>query len=292
MRPRRGRPNKPLSEYVRTSVWVYGTQQLAGGITFNELERQYIEAKTGVRPKSSSLSRAWKRYANGEQGLADQTSPSCQVAWADRRYPGSRQLYDAFVWDLVNVHHDKGLPAIRNIDVQGRCAASVQEPIKAVDSRITHVGKFPNMGFLSSDIAVGTPHLDALGLLLYQVCNKAPWHPAQENVRLVRKWLNRWAFELPYLEPVHERLFSMLEIQVPRLGDLTGRRGIDPLKSDRQNLADVQVNEREFQKREQQELRVHYPDADVDFLYKYGPLLDEMDSMFASFFERQQASGE
>lgn len=123
------------------------------------------------------------------------------------------------------------------------------------------------------------PHLDALGLLLFQVCSKAPWQPAQEYVRLARKWLTKWALELPHLSPVRNQFLSMLEVQIPRLGALAGVHGIDPKKTDQQNLADVQANERQFQKQAQLELRMHYPDHDVNFLYKNGLLLDAIEML-------------
>ncbi len=246
---RRGPPNKCPSERVRVSVWAHGVKAMSGDTGFNDLERQYVMATKGIRLKSRELSRAWYKYANGERGLDEHAALERQVAWADGQYPGSAQLFNAFVWDLLKIHHKEGLPGVRTIDIPKRCAVSVRAKLRSDPANFGRLGYFSYLSFFGCDKAVEIAHLDALGLLLFQVCSKELTDYAQEYVRLARKWLKIWAFELPYLAPAREPLFDMLEKQVPRLGPLTGKRGIDPAKSERQDTADAEVNERAFLRR-------------------------------------------
>lgn len=258
-------------------MWVHNVQYLAGNISFGQLEKLFWRSTHPGEAMPERLPDAWYRYAKGVHGLTPPGESDSQVDWANgaNQYPGSAAIYNAFIWDLLKVYYEEGPEQLAILDYGERCNAAVRNKIKSNPNSFMPLGYFPSLSFTGCDIAVKTPHIDALGLLLLQVCKLDPWYYAEMNVLAVRNWLKRWAYELPYLAPVRERLFTMLEMQVPRLGDLTGKRGINPAKSQKKDRADVSANESTFQKNAHRELRETYSEEEIKVLYDGDFLIKE-----------------
>lgn len=234
--PRRGRPSAPIVDRARASYWAWSVQKAAGK-SFAELEREMALQPFSQRDGGSfNQPHAWLKYAKGER---TPTPPSkgdkSPVIQAEKRYPGTRAIYDSIVWDLM---YDYQTKPTKRLNLTHRISPFVLNKIDPKD-----IEKKDQYRILLTTEGISKlpfiRHIDALGLLLMQWRN-LDWERADISIiYLARTWL---LYSFQWMEPfvTCKRLIAKLIHQnVVELGLLNGPMGLDPKKTFDERVRDA-----------------------------------------------------
>ncbi len=226
--PRRGRPNASIRELSRAAYWAWSVQKIAGK-TFAELEREMTSQPFSRRDGGGfNQPHAWLKYAKGKR---TPTRPvkgdKSQVVQAERRYPGTRAIYDSIAWDLMYESHKK--PAKR-LKLTARISPFVLDRIdpKEIEEKDQYRILLTEKGIAN---LILIRHLDAFGVLLMQWRN-LDWERLDITlIHLARTWL---LYSFQSMEPFvtcRRLLTKLIHHNVVELGLLYGPYGLDPKKN-------------------------------------------------------------
>lgn len=226
--PRRGHPKSPILERARASYWAW-TVQRAAGKTFAELEREMALRQFPPRAGGGfEQPYAWNKYAKGERcPWPPSKGEKSPVVQAEKRYPGTRTVYDSIVWDLMYAYQAQ---PTKRLKLTSRISPFI---LNQIDPK--HIEEKDQYRILLTTEGISglvfVRHLDAFGLLLMQWRN-LDWERVDISlIYIARTWL---LFSFQWMEPfVTCRLLMtrLIHHNVPELGLLNGPGGLDPNKT-------------------------------------------------------------
>ncbi len=226
--PGRGRPSAPICDLARASYWAWSVQRAAGK-SFAELEREMTLLPFSQRDGGGfNQPHAWLKYAKGER---TPTPPSkgdkSPVVHAEKRYPGTRAIYDSIVWDLM---YDDQTKPTKRLKLTSRISPFVLNKIdpKDIEKKDQYRILLTADG-ISSLVLIR--HLDAFGLLLMQWRN-LDWERLDISlIFLARTWL---LYSFQWMEPFvtcRRLMAKLIHHNIRELGLLNGPGGLDPNKT-------------------------------------------------------------
>lgn len=231
-----GRPKSPILDRARASYWAWTVKGQAGK-SFAELERELALRQFQKRDGGGfEQPNAWLKYAKGERcPLPPSESRNSPVLLAEKRYPGTRAIYDSIAWELM---YDSKTPPEKPFQLTSRISPFVLNKINP-----KHIQKKDRYRILLSPEGISSlvlmRHLDAFGLLLMQWRNHDSDRLDIPLVYLTRTWL---LFSFQWMEPFktcRKLIAQLIHRNLPELGLLNGPGGLDPQKTHEERARDA-----------------------------------------------------
>jgi hypothetical protein len=226
--PRRGRPRSPILDRTRASYWAWTVHRSAEK-SFAELEREMALRKFPPRDGGGfEQPNAWLKYAKGERcPLPPSKGDKSPVVQAEKRYPGTKAVYDSIIWDLL---YDDQTKPIKRLKLTSRISPNI---FNLIDPK--HIAEKDQYRILLTPDGISklifVRHLDAFGLLLMQWRN-LDWERVDASlIYIARTWL---LYSFQWMEPFvtcRHLMTKLIHHNVRELGLLNGPGGLDPNKT-------------------------------------------------------------
>lgn len=233
---RRGRRKAAILDRARSSYWAW-TVQKAAGKPFAELERELALRQFPKRDGGGYVQpNAWRKYAKGDRcPLPPSKGKKSPVVQAEKRYPGTRAIYDSITWDLMYNKHTR---PTKRLKLTSRISPDVLNQID-----LNHIQEKDQYRILLNADGISRlvfiRHIDAFGLLLMQWRNLDWERVTPSLIYIVRTWL---LFSFQCMEPLiscRRLMAKLIHQNVPELGLLNGPSGLDPKKTHDERARDA-----------------------------------------------------